>query len=69
MDEVARVAAPGSGFDQLSPYPGCARAGGDIEVDQLATLVADEKEDVESSVGRRLDDQKIGSPDTFDLVR
>ena len=35
------MAAPRGGFDQLSPYPGCARAGGDIEVDQLATLVAE----------------------------
>jgi hypothetical protein len=34
--------------------------GGHLEVDQLATVMADEEEDVEGLKGQALDDKKVG---------
>src|SRR5450759_2325235 len=42
MDQVSRLAAPGGRFDHLSPDPCSSRAGGNVEVNQLPALVADE---------------------------
>jgi hypothetical protein len=48
VDQVERLPAPKRGLDQLSPYPRGGGMRGDLEVDELASAVADEKEDVEN---------------------
>ena len=47
MDQVVRFAIPGRGFDQLPPDPGRGGVAGHLEVDQLATAMANEEEDEE----------------------
>ena len=42
--------------------------GGHLEVDQLATAVADEEEDVEGLEGQGLDDKEVGRPDRLSVV-
>ena len=54
MDQISRLAAPGGRFDRLSPDPCRRRAGGNVEVNQLPALVADEQEDVQSLEADRL---------------
>jgi hypothetical protein len=44
MDQISRLAVPRRGFDQLPPDPSGARMGGDFEVDELTTPMADEEE-------------------------
>jgi hypothetical protein len=39
-----------------------------LEVGQLATSVADEKEDVEGLEGQGLDDKEVGGPDRLSVV-
>src|SRR6266851_5861899 len=46
-DQVSWLMAPGGSFDHLPPDPGRRRVRGDIEMNQLPALVADEEEDIE----------------------
>jgi len=68
MDEVVRSAVPGRGFDQLPPDPRRGGMGGHLEVDELATAMADEEEDVEGLEGKGLDDKEVGRPDRPSVV-
>jgi hypothetical protein len=42
--------------------------GGHLEMDQLATAVADEEEHVEGLEGQGLDDKEVGRPDRLSVV-
>ena len=68
MDQVVGFAVPRRGFDQLPPDPGRGGIGSHREVDQLATSVADEEEDVEGLEGQGLDDKEVGRPDRLGVV-
>jgi hypothetical protein len=68
MDQVVRFAVPGRGFDQLPPDPRRGGMGSHLEMDQLATSVADEEEDVEGLEGQGLDDKEVGRPDRLSVV-
>jgi hypothetical protein len=68
MDQISRLAVPGRGFDQLPPDPSSGRMGGHFEVDQLATPMTDEEDDVERLEGQRLDDEEVGGPDRLSMV-
>ena len=46
MDQISRLAVPVRGFDQLPPDPCGGRMGGHVEVNELATPVTDEEDDV-----------------------
>ena len=46
MDQISRLAVPWRGFDQLPPDPCGGRMGGHVEVNELATPVSDEEDDV-----------------------
>src|SRR5437868_2126635 len=68
MDQVGRLAAPGCGLDHLTPDPGSGGMGGDLEVEELATAVADEEEDVEGLEGEGLNHKQIRRPDRSRMV-
>ena len=65
MDQVVQFSVPGRGFDQLPPDP---RRGSHLEMDQLATAVADEEEDVEGLEGESLGDEEVGRPDRLRVI-
>jgi hypothetical protein len=44
VDEEARLPAPRRCLQELLPDPGSGRTGGDVEVEQLSPLMANEKE-------------------------
>jgi hypothetical protein len=68
MDQIVRFAVPGCGFDQLPPGPDSGGMVGDLEVDQLATTMADEEEDVEGLEVQGLDDEQVGDPGRLSMV-
>jgi hypothetical protein len=57
MDLVVRFAVPGRCFDQLPPDPRRGGMGRQLEVDKLATAVADEEERIEGLEAQGLDDK------------
>jgi hypothetical protein len=69
VDEMDGLASPWSRFEKLLPDPGRRGTGGDVEVDQLTAVVADEEEDVQDPVVNGADDQEIGCPDALELIR
>ena len=68
MDKVLGLATPGRRLDQLLPHPGRGRARGHVEVHDLATIVGDEEEDVESPEPYGLHDEEVSGPDSLELV-
>src|SRR5712692_2811022 len=67
-DQVSRLTAPGGGFDQLSPDPGRRRASGDLALNQLPALVADEEEHIQALEADRLHHEQVCRPDSLDLI-
>src|SRR6266571_8214426 len=67
-DQVLRLTAPGSGFNQLPPDPSRCRAGGDIEMSSLPALVAEKEEHVQGLEADRLHHEQVRRPDALDLV-
>jgi hypothetical protein len=68
VDEELWLPAPGRCLQELLPDPGSGRTGGDVEVEQLSPLMANEKEDIEGPEGQGLDDELVGGPDAAQLV-
>ncbi len=60
--------APGCGFDHLATDPSGSRMSGHVEVEQAATVVADQEEDVEGVEGQGLDREEICCPDGLSVV-
>jgi hypothetical protein len=69
VNEVGWLSTPWSRFQKLLPDPGRGRTGGDVEMDQLTAVVADEEEDVQDPVVHGVGDQEIGCPDVLELIR
>jgi len=68
MDQMSRLAVPRCGFDQLPPDPYGGRMGGHLEVNELATPMTDEEDDVERLKGQGLDDEEVSRPDRLSMV-
>src|SRR6266571_9541467 len=67
-DQVLRLTAPGGGFDHLPPDPGRRRARGDLALNQLPALVADEEEHIKGLEADRLHHEQVRRPDALDLI-
>jgi hypothetical protein len=68
MDQVSRLVVSRCGFDQLPPDPSGGRMGGDFDVDELATPMTNEEDDVERLEGQGLDDEEVGGPERPSMV-
>ena len=68
MDQVRRLAAPWSRFQELPPDPSRRGVGSHVEMDEFAALVPDEEEDVQSPEANGLDHQQVSGPDALQLV-
>ena len=69
MDQVFARPVPRRRFQELVPDPGSSRTGGDVEVDQLPPLMADQEEDVEVPEAQGLDHEEVSRPAATQLVR
>src|SRR6266571_7126934 len=67
-DQVLRLTPPGGGFDHLPPDPGRRRARGDLALNQLSALVADEEEHIKGLEADRLHHEQVRRPDALDLI-
>src|SRR5712691_6677675 len=67
-NQALRLTAPGGGFDHLPPDPGRRRARGDLALNQLPALVADEEEDIQGLEADGLYNEQVGGPDALDLI-
>src|SRR5713101_1840470 len=68
VDQESGLSAPGGGFDQLAPNPGCGRVRGYLEVEQLTAAVADEEQDIKGAQAERLNHEQVGRPDGMGLI-
>src|SRR6266571_8581184 len=67
-DQVSRLTAPAGGFDHLPPDPARRRARGDLALNQLPALVADEEEHIKGLEADRLHHEQVRRPDALDLI-
>jgi hypothetical protein len=66
--EVPGCPSPRRRLDQLAPDPRGGRAGGHVQVDELAPGVADEDEHVQRPERQGLDGQQVHAPDVRPVV-
>jgi hypothetical protein len=68
VDEVDWLLAPGRRLQELVPDASGSRTGGDVDVEQLSPLVANEEEDIEGPEAYGVDDEQVSRPDAAQLV-
>jgi hypothetical protein len=67
-DEITRRRLEGEGLPQLPAHPFRSRRRRDLEVDDLASLVAENDEDVEQAKGHRGNDEEVHRGQRADVV-
>src|SRR6266851_719087 len=68
MNQIARLLAVRRGVEELLPDPGHPWVFGDVEVDQVAAGMRDEKQHIERLEGKGLHHEQVRGPDPGDLV-
>jgi hypothetical protein len=68
VNQVDRLAIPGSCMDQLLPDPCRSGTGRHVQMDELASDVAHKGQDIQCPEADRLHHQQVGGPDPLRLI-
>ena len=65
---MLRGLVEGEGLDDLLCGPCCGRMGGDIEVDEPASVMSEHDEAVEHAERNRVNGEEVDRGDVFDVI-